>query len=75
LPGNLPEELTLALRSKGIHQLYSHPKPDMPLPGARSGDRYSDRFGQVAVPHLAVTASATQELAKTLYLFPPQALA
>jgi DEAD/DEAH box helicase domain-containing protein len=76
-PGDLPEELALALRFKGIHQLYSHQAEAWSAVGR--GENIvvvtPTASGKSLCYTLPVVASALRDLAKALYLFPTKALA
>ncbi len=76
-PDDLPEALELALRSKGIHRLYSHQAEAWSA--AVHGDNIvvvtPTASGKSLCYTLPVVASAMRARGKALYLFPTKALA
>ncbi|HET7591782.1 MAG TPA: DEAD/DEAH box helicase, partial [Rhodanobacteraceae bacterium] len=77
LPGDLPDELALALRSSDIQQLYSH-QAEAWRAAARGENLVvitPTASGKSLCYTLPVVASVMRELAKALYLFPTKALA
>jgi len=76
-PDDLPESLAQALRSKGIHRLYSHQAHAWNA-AARSDNIVvvtPTASGKSLCYTLPVIASAMRERSKALYLFPTKALA